>query len=112
MLFNRLNDGVLMMVLHNRGVDYVGQKGPGPKTCMYELEEVYYGLLEVVNEFTGNWWGSTGGHAIPYRARVPVTAEPRYTKLADYSGPFGRRRVNWAMAPETKFKKGKISTRD
>ena len=89
-----------------------GTKGPGIKTVMYELEEVYYGLLEIVNEFTGNWWGSIGGHAIPYRARVPVTAEPRYSTLADYSGPFGRRRVKWAMAPETKYKKGKITTKD
>ncbi len=111
-LFNRLNDGMLMMVLHHRGVDYAGTKGPGIKTVMYELEEVYYGLLEIVNEFTGNWWGSIGGHAIPYRTRVPVTAEPRYSTLADYSGPFGRRRVKWAMAPETKYKKGKITTKD
>jgi hypothetical protein len=111
-LFHRLDDDMLVMALCNRGVDGPAGRGTGPKTCIYEMEEVYYGLIEIVNEFTGNWWASIGGHPIAYRAREATTAEPVYSKLGNYSGPFGARRIKWAMAPETKYKKGKISTRD
>jgi arabinan endo-1,5-alpha-L-arabinosidase len=111
-LFRHLDDGMLMMALYHRGVDGPAGKGPGIKTCLYEMEEVHYGLLEIVNEFTGNWWGSIGGHPIAYRAREPVTAEPLHSRLGSYYGFFGPRRIQWGMAPETKFNKGRITTKD
>jgi len=111
-LFNRLQDGMLMMTCYNPGRKGVNGITPGLKTLMFEMEEVYYGLIEVVNEFTGCWWMVSGGHALPYRTPAPLTDIPTYSKLQNYAGPFGNRRIKWAMAPETKYFKGKITERD
>jgi len=107
-LFRRFGDGMLMMPLH-----HIGRDGPGIRTIIEEVEE-YNGLIEIVNEFTGNWWESIGGHPIAYRGQGPCKDEPTFSKLENYGGMFARRRrvTKWAMAPETKFKKGKIATRD
>ena len=110
-LFRRHNDGMLMMPLYHVGRDYLGQKGPGIHTVLYEVEE-YNGLIEIINEFTGNWWESIGGHSIPYRSAKPCRDVPTYSVMGEYGGMFARRRVRWAMAPETPHKKGRIATRD
>jgi len=110
-LFNRF-DGRLMMALYNPGRTGRNGKTPGITTLMFEMEEVYYGVIEVVTEFTGCWWMVSGGHAYPYRSETPTTDYPTYSPLQDYGGPFAKMRGRWAMAPETKYFKGRIAERD
>lgn len=107
-LFNRLEDGMLMMNVYSPGRKGLNNVEPGPRVLMFEMEEVYYGVIEVVNEFTGNWRRNIGGHALAYR-NTPTDDIPTYSKLGNYAGFFGRRRgVSWGMAPPTKYTKGKI----
>jgi len=88
-----------------------GISGPGVKTIIEEVKE-YNGLIEIIYEFTGNWWHSISGHPIAYRSQAPCLDKPTCTQMGSYGGMFARRRGKWAMAPETKFKKGRIATRD
>ena len=102
-LFRRLSDGMLMMSLHTMGTD-----GPGKRSLIFEVEE-FGGLIEIINEFTGNWLDSIGGHPKAYRSRIPSEDIPTFTELGQYGGMFARRRGRWAMAPENKFGKGKLN---
>jgi hypothetical protein len=105
-IFTRFADGMLMMPLY-----HLGRNGPGITTIIEEVEE-YNGRIEIVNEFTGNYWGSIGGHPIAYRGPGPSKDIPTYTVLGNYGGMFAKRRGKWGMAPETKFDKGKITSKD
>jgi len=100
-LFTRFEDGMLMMPLHTFGKD-----GPGMRVLIYEVEEAN-GLIETVNEFTGNWFDSIGGHPGKYRSAVPSAVEPEYTRLMQYGGPMARRRYSRG-APASKYHKGKV----
>jgi len=101
-LFRRFDDGMLMMPLH-----VFGKGGPGMRVLIYEVEECN-GLIETVNEFTGNWFDAIGGHPAKYRSAVPCRVEPEYTRLANYGGPFARRGLMSRNAPESKYHKGKL----
>ena len=100
-LFRRFDDGMLMMPLHT-----FGREGPGKRTLIFEVEE-YKGLIEIVNEFTGNWFDSIGGHPMRYRSAVPSVDPPTPTKLTVYGGPFARRLLS-RSAPPSVHKKGKL----
>ena len=107
-LFNWFGNGQLCMALH------CGDKESGfNRLLICEMEEYWRSKLpEVVHEFTGNYRTAMGGHAIVYRQATTPAEDPIFTILEDYGGPFAKRKVQWAMAPETKFKKGKIAERD
>jgi len=110
-LFKRLDDGMIMMPLYNLGRPVEGRPGPGIRTVIYEMEECN-GLLEIVSEFTGNWRNSIGGHPIVYRGAEPSQDVPTYSVMGSYGGMFARRRTKYGMAPETPFKKGRITKKD
>jgi len=107
-LFRRFEDGMLLMPFYS---DVEG--GVGTTTLLAEMEEYWRtGLLEIIHECTGNFRCAMGGHAVAYRNAKPTLDEPTFTVMQDYGGHFAKRIVNWAMAPETPFKKGKIATKD
>jgi len=111
-LFNRL-EGSLAMVAYQPGGDTGnGEVVPGVTTVIFEMEEVSYGVIEVVTEFTGCWWVGLGGHALAYRTGNAAVDKPTYTALQDYGSPFGRRKIKWGMAPATKYYKGRITEKD
>ena len=77
MLFRKLDDNQLIMSMH------VADRGP-KMTTFFEMEEKG-GDLHIINEITGNWYHTVGGHAERFKSDTPLQVEPAFTHI----GPSG-----------------------
>jgi len=76
-----------------------GISGPGVKTIIEEVEE-HNGLIEIINEYTGNWWHSIGGHPITYRSQVPCLDTPTFAQMGSYGGMFAEGAASGPWLPK------------